>query len=162
VLSSKQSIYAIQRRSPARRRVVARPAPQVCFAQLALRFRRSGRVRLSGCLPTSLGPYCRTIGTLSNQSLLIRDFDLARYKRRWSSPPERATATATGQRSISRAIQWTRAIGRGPTACLGAHNLDDPFPLFARVRDLGAVHRVTLADRHTAWLIVRYEEAWKP
>ena len=42
----------------------------------------------------------------------------------------------------------------------GAYDLDDPFPLFARVRDLGAVHRVTLADGHAAWLIARYEEAW--
>jgi uncharacterized peroxidase-related enzyme len=31
--------------------------------------------------------------------------------------------------------------------------------LFAEVRKLGAVHRVTLADGHDAWLVVRYEEA---
>ena len=37
--------------------------------------------------------------------------------------------------------------------------MDDPFPLFADVRKLGAVHRTTLADGHEAWLIVRYDEA---
>jgi cytochrome P450 len=37
--------------------------------------------------------------------------------------------------------------------------MDDPFPLFAEARKLGAVHRVTLADGHDAWLVVRYEEA---
>jgi cytochrome P450 len=41
----------------------------------------------------------------------------------------------------------------------GSFNLDDPFPLFAEVRALGAVHAVTLADGHDAWLVVRYEEA---
>jgi cytochrome P450 len=41
----------------------------------------------------------------------------------------------------------------------GSFDLDDPFPLFAEVRELGAVHHVTLADGHAAWLIVRYEEA---
>src|SRR5439155_25729672 len=41
----------------------------------------------------------------------------------------------------------------------GAYDRDDPFPLFADVRSRGAVHAVTLADGHAAWLIVRYEEA---
>jgi cytochrome P450 len=41
----------------------------------------------------------------------------------------------------------------------GAYNQDDPFPLFAEVRELGAVHEVTLADGHRAWLVVRYDEA---
>jgi cytochrome P450 len=41
----------------------------------------------------------------------------------------------------------------------GAYDRDDPFPVFAAVRDLGAVHAVTLADGHAAWLIVGYEEA---
>ena len=41
----------------------------------------------------------------------------------------------------------------------GAYDRDDPFPLFAEVRDLGAVHAVTLADGHDAWLVVGYEEA---
>jgi cytochrome P450 len=40
----------------------------------------------------------------------------------------------------------------------GAYDRDDPFPLFAEVRDLGAVHAVTLADGHDAWLVVRYAE----
>lgn len=41
----------------------------------------------------------------------------------------------------------------------GAYDRDDPFPLFAEVRDLGPVHPVTLADGHHAWLIVGYDEA---
>jgi cytochrome P450 len=41
----------------------------------------------------------------------------------------------------------------------GSFDLDDPFPLFAEVRDLGAVHPATLADGHDAWLVVRYDEA---
>src|SRR4051812_15840839 len=41
----------------------------------------------------------------------------------------------------------------------GDHDRDDPFPLFARVRSTGPVHRVTLADGHPAWLVVGHEEA---
>ncbi|MET0902395.1 MAG: cytochrome P450 [Acidimicrobiales bacterium] len=41
----------------------------------------------------------------------------------------------------------------------GAFDRDDPWPLFAAVRELGAVHPVTLADGHDAWLVVSYEEA---
>ncbi len=41
----------------------------------------------------------------------------------------------------------------------GSFDLDNPFPLFAEVRELGAVHQATLADGHDAWLVVRYEEA---
>src|SRR3954453_22203904 len=41
----------------------------------------------------------------------------------------------------------------------GAYDRDDPFPLFREVRDLGAVHPVTLADGHDAWLVVGYAEA---
>lgn len=44
-------------------------------------------------------------------------------------------------------------------ASWGSFDLDDPFPLFAEARELGAVHPVTLADGHDAWLVVRYEEA---
>jgi len=44
-------------------------------------------------------------------------------------------------------------------AAWGAYDRDDPFPLFARVRELGAVHAVTLADGHTAWLVMSYAEA---
>lgn len=44
-------------------------------------------------------------------------------------------------------------------AAWGSYDLDDPFPVFAKVRDLGAVHPVTLADGHAAWLVVRYEDA---
>jgi len=41
----------------------------------------------------------------------------------------------------------------------GAYDRDDPYPLFARVRELAPVHRVILADGHEAWLVVRYDEA---
>ncbi|MFN2582347.1 MAG: cytochrome P450 [Candidatus Dormibacteria bacterium] len=41
----------------------------------------------------------------------------------------------------------------------GAYDRDNPFPLFAQVRAGGAVHHVTLADGHEAWLVVRYDEA---
>ena len=41
----------------------------------------------------------------------------------------------------------------------GAYDCDDPFPLFAAVRGVGAVHAVTLADGHDAWLVVGYDEA---
>ena len=41
----------------------------------------------------------------------------------------------------------------------GSFDVDDPFPLFAEARELGAVHPVTLADGHDAWLVVRFEEA---
>lgn len=44
-------------------------------------------------------------------------------------------------------------------ASWGSFDLDDPFPLFAEARKLSAVHPVTLADGHDAWLVVRYEEA---
>jgi cytochrome P450 len=44
-------------------------------------------------------------------------------------------------------------------AAWGSYDLDDPFPVFAKVRELGGVHAVTLADGHHAWLVVRYEEA---
>ena len=44
-------------------------------------------------------------------------------------------------------------------AAWGAYDLDDPFPVFEQVRQLGPVHPVTLADGHDAWLVVRYEEA---
>jgi cytochrome P450 len=41
----------------------------------------------------------------------------------------------------------------------GSFDLDDPFPLFAELRGLGAVHPARLADGHDAWLVVRYDEA---
>ena len=44
-------------------------------------------------------------------------------------------------------------------AAWGAYDRDDPFPLFARVRELGAVQPITLADGHDAWLVTRYDEA---
>ena len=41
----------------------------------------------------------------------------------------------------------------------GDYDRDNPFPLFEQLRQLGAVHAVTLADGHAAWLIVRWAEA---
>jgi cytochrome P450 len=41
----------------------------------------------------------------------------------------------------------------------GAYDRDDPFPLYREIRELGAVHPVTLADGHSAYLVVGYEEA---
>jgi cytochrome P450 len=41
----------------------------------------------------------------------------------------------------------------------GAYDLDDPFPLFAALRDRGPVHEVTLADGHAAWVVLGYDEA---
>jgi cytochrome P450 len=41
----------------------------------------------------------------------------------------------------------------------GAYGQDDPFPIFAEVRQRGPVHHVTLADGHGAWLVLGYEEA---
>jgi len=41
----------------------------------------------------------------------------------------------------------------------GSFDRDDPFPLFAAVRERAPVHAVTLADGHEAWLVVRYDEA---
>jgi cytochrome P450 len=41
----------------------------------------------------------------------------------------------------------------------GDYDNDNPFPLFERVRQLGAVHEVTLADGHGAWLIAGHTEA---
>jgi cytochrome P450 len=44
-------------------------------------------------------------------------------------------------------------------AAWGAYDRDDPFPVFAEVREIGAVHGVTLADGHAAWLVVRHDQA---
>jgi cytochrome P450 len=41
----------------------------------------------------------------------------------------------------------------------GAYDRDNPFPLFAQVRSDAAVHEVTLADGHRAWLVVGHQEA---
>ena len=41
----------------------------------------------------------------------------------------------------------------------GDYDRDDPYPLFAQVQADDPVHKVTLADGHRAWLIVRHEEA---
>ena len=44
-------------------------------------------------------------------------------------------------------------------AAWGAYDQDDPFPVFARVRELGTVHSATLADGHSAWLVSGHHEA---
>src|SRR5690349_19718198 len=41
----------------------------------------------------------------------------------------------------------------------GAYDRDDPFPVFADVLELGAVHAVRLADGHDAYLVVGFDEA---
>jgi cytochrome P450 len=41
----------------------------------------------------------------------------------------------------------------------GARYRDDPFALFADVRQRGAVHQVTLVDGHEAWLVVHHDQA---
>ena len=41
----------------------------------------------------------------------------------------------------------------------GSFDRDNPFPLFAEVRESGPVHAITLADGHPAWLVVGYDEA---
>ncbi len=41
----------------------------------------------------------------------------------------------------------------------GAHHRDDPYALFAAVRQRGAVQPVTLVDGHDAWLVVHHDEA---
>jgi cytochrome P450 len=46
-----------------------------------------------------------------------------------------------------------------PLQAWGAYDCDDPFPVFAQVRDLGTVHPVTLADGHHAYLVVGFDEA---
>ena len=43
-------------------------------------------------------------------------------------------------------------------AAWGTHDRDEPFSLFAEVRERGAVHEVTLADGHDAWLVVKFAE----
>jgi cytochrome P450 len=44
-------------------------------------------------------------------------------------------------------------------AAWGSFDRDNPFPLFAAVRELAAVHKVTLVDGHDAWLVVGHHEA---
>ncbi len=44
-------------------------------------------------------------------------------------------------------------------AAWGTHDRDDPFPLFAAVREHAPVLEVTLADGHPAWLVTRHDEA---
>jgi cytochrome P450 len=43
-------------------------------------------------------------------------------------------------------------------AAWGAYDRDEPFSLFAEARARGAVHAVTLADGHDAWLVVGHAE----
>jgi cytochrome P450 len=41
----------------------------------------------------------------------------------------------------------------------GAYDQDNPFPIFAEIRQRGPVQHVTLADGHGAWLVLGYEES---
>jgi hypothetical protein len=41
----------------------------------------------------------------------------------------------------------------------GAHTIAARFPIFGAVRSQGPVHRVTLADGHAAWFVVRHQES---
>ncbi len=34
----------------------------------------------------------------------------------------------------------------------------NPYPIYAQLRDLAPVHRVTLGDKRTAWLVTRYDD----
>jgi cytochrome P450 len=60
-------------------------------------------------------------------------------------PPARSTVGAVSPEDALRA--W------------GAYDLDDPFPLFAALREHGPVHEVTLADGHAAWVVLGYDDA---
>jgi cytochrome P450 len=42
-------------------------------------------------------------------------------------------------------------------ASWGDHDRDDPYPTFAAAQQLGPVHKVTLGDGHSAWVIVSYD-----
>src|SRR5262249_39388548 len=50
-------------------------------------------------------------------------------------------------------------VAGDPFAAWGSYDRDDPFPLFASALERGAVHPVTLADGHAAWLILSYDAA---
>ncbi len=56
-------------------------------------------------------------------------------------------------------IPQTDALLADAVGAWGSYDQDDPFPLFDALREQGAVHAVTLADGHDAWLVVRYAEA---
>jgi cytochrome P450 len=51
-------------------------------------------------------------------------------------------------------LTTTEALG-----AWGSYDRDDPFPLFAQVREQGGVHAVRLADGHDAWLVLDYQAA---
>jgi cytochrome P450 len=74
--------------------------------------------------------------------------------------------TATPNRAIRASIG--PSPGRRPSADVttaealrswGSFYRDNPFGLFAELRELGPVHPVRLSDGHDAWLVVRHEEA---
>jgi cytochrome P450 len=61
--------------------------------------------------------------------------------------------------SATRAADQRGSVVAAALRAWGTYDLDDPFPLFAEMRALGPVHRVTLADGHDAWLVVGHDEA---
>ncbi|MEW2625019.1 cytochrome P450 [Streptomyces sp. NPDC048106] len=44
-------------------------------------------------------------------------------------------------------------------AALGEDFVDDPYPVYAALRETGPVHRVRVPEGHEAWLVVGYEAA---
>ena len=73
-----------------------------------------------------------------------------------SSPgPRPPTSSSTGRRPQYR----RRVTPEDALRAWGAYDLDDPFPLFAALRERGPVHEVTLADGHAAWVVLDYEQA---
>jgi cytochrome P450 len=61
--------------------------------------------------------------------------------------------------SSARAADQQRARVEAALGAWGTYDMDDPFSLFAEIRALGPVHRITLADGHDAWLVVGHDEA---
>jgi cytochrome P450 len=69
------------------------------------------------------------------------------------------TASGGDAMSTTLAADQRSALVAGALRAWGTTDRDNPFPLFAEVRELGPVHHVTLADAHDAWLVVGHEEA---
>src|SRR6185436_14217923 len=65
-----------------------------------------------------------------------------------------AARARRGHRRYRRTVSTEDAL-----RAWGAYDLDDPFPVFAALRERGPVHEVTLADGHTAWVVLDYEHA---
>src|SRR3954447_5672996 len=88
-------------------------------------------------------------------SVLLVHPNRPRAQRRRQAGPPGISATPVVYCSAEEA----RMTPNEALAACGAYDRDNPFPLFAAVRDLGPVHAVTLADGHDAYLVVGYDEA---